>query len=127
MKFKSVTKTAMILVAVVYLILPAAGYGADPAGLEESFNGFLKTYIKEIKKGNRDYLAAVHPNLPGEIHDFFIEITINMMKHSDEEGLSPEITCRDYDICKVTWTQADGSWAAQSFILHESKWRWLDQ
>jgi hypothetical protein len=95
-------------------------------GLETGFRQFLGTYIKEIRSGNREFLGTVHPNLPEEMQDFFIGITIDMMKHANENGLDPTITCRDYNICKATWPQPGDSWASQSFILHEGSWRWLE-
>jgi hypothetical protein len=122
----SVKRIALILFFAICLAVPVTISGAELSELEGNFKGFLQTYVKEIKQGNRDYLAAIHPNLPEEMYDFFIDVTRNMMKYSDEKGLSPEITCRDYNICKATWTQPDGSWAAQTFILHEGKWLWLE-
>ena len=95
-------------------------------GLESGFHQFLETYIKEIRSGNREFLGTVHPNLPEETQGFFIGITIDMMKHANENGLDPTITCREYNICKATWPQPGGSWASQSFILHEGSWRWLE-
>ena len=102
---------------------------ATPAGFEElesSFRQFLAVYISEMKKGNRQYLETVHPSLPGGQQGFFIGITLDMMKYADEEQLEPEITCREYSICKATWPQPGGSWAAQTFIRRHGEWKWLD-
>ena len=56
----------------------------------------------------------------------FIGITLDMMKYADDNNLSPAVTCREYEMCKVTWPQPGDSWAAQTFIRHEGVWRWLD-
>ena len=53
------------------------------------------------------------------MRDFFFDMTLDMMKHAKEAGLEPEITCREYGVCKVIWPQPGDSWAAQSFIKHE--------
>ena len=104
-------------------ICPALG--DETSELESSFRQFLADYIIQVKKGNREYLEVVHPGLPREQRSFFIGITIDMMKHADENDLKPAITCRDYGICKATWPQPGGSWAAQHFIRHDGNWRWL--
>ena len=57
---------------------------------------------------------------------FFIGLTMDMMKYADENNLSPTITCREYEICKVTWPQPGDSWAAQTFVRHDGNWKWLD-
>lgn len=100
---------------------------ASVAEIETSFQNFLAEYRREIKRRNRAYLGNVHPSLPGEMHDLFLDITINMMKFSEDNGLEPAIECRDYAVCKVVYTQPDNSWAAQQFIFHNGAWRWLDQ
>ena len=111
---------------VVCLVSPSIAFGAEVPELELSFKVFLGTYVKEIKRGNADYLETVHPKLPEEMHEFFLDITLGMMKHADEKGLFPKITCREYNICKATWPQPGGSWAAQTFIRHEGDWLWLE-
>ena len=57
--------------------------------------------------------------------DFFFDATLQMMRHSDENGLEPAVECQEYKVCKAVYTQPGGSWAAQSFILYEGAWRWL--
>lgn len=93
--------------------------------LEADFRAFLETYVQEMKQGNTEYLVSVHPDLPAEMHEFFFDATQAMMKYADEQGLEPTIECREYEVCKVTWPQPGGSWAAQSFIRHEGVWRFL--
>lgn len=53
------------------------------------------------------------------MHDFFFDATMAMMRCADEQGLEPDIECKEYEVCKVTWPQPGGSWAAQSFIRHD--------
>lgn len=103
------------------------GAGPTVADIEASFRTFLAEYRREIKRRNRDYLARVHPSLPAEMRDFFLDVTIDMMKHSDETGTAPQIDCQEYAVCKATYTQPGDTWAAQSFIFHDGAWRWLDQ
>ncbi len=96
--------------------------------LEERFQQFLDGYWPEIKKRNHAYLNSVHPILPEGMYDFFFDITLDMMRHSEENtGIEPTIECQDFEICKVVYPQPNDSWAAQRFILHEDAWRWLDQ
>lgn len=97
------------------------------AKIEASFQTFLTQYRREIKRRNHAYLKRVHPSLPAEMYDFFLDVTIRMMTYSDEKGIAPQVECREYKVCKATYTQADGSWAAQQFIFHDGTWRWLDQ
>ena len=119
----SLAKASLFILCMV-LLVPSPGL-AD-ANLEPGFRQFLGTYINEVNAGNKDFLGTVHPNLPEEMHGFFIEITMDMMKHAKENGLDYTITCREYNICKITWPQPGDSWASQSFILHEGSWRWLE-
>ena len=116
----------LALCVAVCLFTPLPVAGGEIPELESSFNGFLGTYIKEIKSGNTSYLKTVHPKLPEEQRGFFIGITLDMMKYADDNNLSPAVTCREYEMCKVTWPQPGDSWAAQTFIRHEGVWRWLD-
>jgi hypothetical protein len=102
------------------------GEKAAVAALETSFRSFLAEYRQEVRQRNVDYLKIVHPKLPPEQYDFFFDITLQMMRHSDENGLEPKIECREYGVCKAVYMQPGGSWAAQTFILHEGDWRWLD-
>ena len=92
---------------------------------EESFRSFLDVYIERVDARDVTYLREVHPDLPEEMQDFFLDVTADMMKHSRAEGLEPEIECREYEVCKVVWTQPGGSWAAQHFIRHAGNWRFL--
>ena len=92
---------------------------------EESFRSFLGVYTERVDARDVAYLREVHPDLPEKMHDFFLDVTADMMRHSRAEGLEPEIECREYEVCKVVWTQPGGSWAAQHFILHEADWRFL--
>ena len=94
--------------------------------LERSFRIFLDTYQREIRARNADYLKAVHPKLPGEMYQFFFDVTLQMMRHSDETGLEPKIECQEFKVCRAIYTQANGSWASQRFILYEGAWRWID-
>ena len=120
-------KTAVIVMGVVICLgMPVRMFSADIPQLQTSFMNFLSIYIKEIKQGNAGYLETVHPNLPADMHEFFIDITLDMMKYAGNEGIAPDITCREYDICKVTWPQPGDSWAAQTFVRHEGKWQWLE-
>jgi len=108
---------------------PAANGAASPtiAEIEASFRTFLAEYRREIKQRNQAYLSRIHPNLPAEMRDFFLDVTIDMMKYSDANDIAPQITCREYAVCKATYTQPNDSWAAQTFILHDGAGRWLDQ
>jgi hypothetical protein len=115
--------------------LTAAAYAQSTGGngaptiaeIETSFRTFLTEYRREIKQRNRDYLSGIHPNLPADMHDLFLDITINMMKFTDENDVEPQIACQEYAACKVTYTQPNDTWAAQQFILHNGAWRWLEQ
>jgi hypothetical protein len=95
--------------------------------LERSFRAFLQDYRPEMKRRNATYLKSVHPKLPDEMQDFFFDITLQMMRYSDERGLDPAIECQEFKVCKVVYPQPDGGWAAQRFILSDDRWRWLDQ
>jgi len=111
----------------VAVAIAAFGCGAREEGpeLEADFRAFFEAYVQEVKQRNADYLVGVHADLPAEMHDFFFDATLSMMKHADDEGLEPAIECEEYNVCRVTWPQAGGSWAAQSFIKHERSWRFL--
>jgi hypothetical protein len=111
----------------VIMMLLFAGCAKRENGndVEADFRAFLETYVQEIKQRNTEYLVNVHPDLPADMHDFFLEATQSMMKYADEQGIEPTIECREYNVCKVTWPQPGGSWAAQSFIRHEGVWRFL--
>jgi hypothetical protein len=73
--------------------------------LEADFRAFLETYVQEIKQRNTEYLVNVHPDLPADMHEFFLEATQAMMKYADEQAIEPTIECREYNVCKVTWPQ----------------------
>jgi hypothetical protein len=107
--------------------LAASGGTATMTDMERSFQKFLAEYREQIHRRDTEYLETVHPKLPAEMYDFFINVTLQMMRHSEENSLEPEVECREYGTCKAIYTQPDGSWAAQSFILYEGAWRWLDQ
>ena len=103
-----------------------AGNGENE--LETRFRQFLESYRPGIQKRNRTYLQSVHPRLPEGMYDFFFDVTLDMMRYSDENAeVEPTIECQDFDICKIVYPQPNDSWAAQRFILHEGAWRWLDQ
>ena len=95
--------------------------------LERSFRAFLDDYWQEIRRRNRTYIESVHPKLPSEMHDFFFDLTLQMMNFSEEGVLERTIECQDFKVCKVVYPQPNDGWAAQRFILYEGDWRWLDQ
>lgn len=95
--------------------------------LKRSFQAFLQDYRHEIRRRNAAYLKSVHPKLPEDMHGFFFDVTGDMMKFSEEQGLEPTLECQEFKVCKVIYPQPGGSWAAQRFILHDNGWRWLDQ
>jgi hypothetical protein len=105
----------------------SCGESRDPAELEKDFRVFLASYVQKIKQGDLEYLATVHPGLPSQMHGFFLNLTRNLMKHADEEGLEPGIACSESNVCTVTWPQPGGSWAEQSFIAHGASWRFLEK
>ena len=111
--------------------LPAhsqATQGTDATGaLTRSFQEFLLQYWSKIRSRNGTYLKSVHPKLPEEMHDFFFDVTLQMMQFSDEQGLDPKLECQEFKVCQVIYPQPNDSWAAQRFILHDDTWRWLDQ
>lgn len=112
--------------SVSLLVLGAGCREADRAlPTEESFRSFLEVYVERIHTRDIEYLQSVHPSLPSEMRDFFFDVTADMMHHSRDQGLQPTIECQEYEVCTVTWTQSDGSWAAQRFIRHEGEWRFL--
>jgi len=102
--------------------------GSEPSNeLEQSFRAFLQDYRREMKRRNGSYLQSVHPKLPLDMHDFFFDVTLQMMQFSEQEGLEPTIDCQEFQVCKVIYPQPNNSWAAQQFILYENRWRWLGQ
>ena len=124
----------IILTLVVFpaSILPSTASAQrtpEPAAtqeLERSFRAFLDDYWQEIKNRNGSYLASIHPKLPEEMHDFFFDVTLQMMNFSEVQGVERTIECQEFKVCKVTYPQPNNSWAAQRFILHEGDWRWLE-
>lgn len=103
---------------------------AKPDGMGElkrSFGSFLRVYRDEIRRRNAIYLESAHPKLPEKMYDFFFDVTIRMMRFSEQQGLMPTIECQEFKVCKAVYPQPNGSWAAQRFVLYESRWRWLDQ
>ncbi len=127
--------------ALILLLLPLSAYperspaqstperaGNAENELEDGFRQFLDVYWSEIRNRDGAYLQSVHPELPAEMHNFFFDVTSDMMRYSDEKpGVEPAIECQEFNICKVIYPQPNNSWAAQRFILHEGAWRWLDQ
>lgn len=97
MAFSSIIcKTPLLAFCImVCLLAPLSVSGSELAELESSFNDFLVTYIKEIKSGNTDYLKTIHPKLPEEQRDFFVNITLDMMKYARDNNLSPTVACRE--------------------------------
>ena len=95
--------------------------------LERSFQAFLQDYRREIRRRNAIYLKSVHPKLPEEMYNFFFDVTLDMIKFSEDESLEPTIECQEYKVCKVIYLQPNENWAAQQFILYENSWRLLDQ
>ncbi|UCG39350.1 MAG: hypothetical protein JSV00_03730 [bacterium] len=116
----------VLLLSVCLACLPPAAGAAPPDELEASFREFLGTYTREMRNGNRDFVAAIHPDLPEDSIGFFIGLTLDMMSYAAEEGLSPAVACRENGICKAVWPQPGGSWAAQTFIRREGRWVWLE-
>ena len=100
--------------------------GDEISELQSSFQTFMGIYIREIKRGNTDYVKTVHPNLPGEMRRLFVGTTIDIMRYAEENGLSPEIACRENEICKIIWPQPRDSWAPQTFVRHNGNWQWLE-
>jgi len=120
--------TVLASLLLITLTAPAiAAEGDLVESLKADFQDFLPTYIKAVKERDADFLAAVHPDLPKEMTDFFFDLTQDMMRYAETNGLQPSITCKAYGVCKVTWPQPEGHWAAQSFIRHEDRWRWLSE
>ena len=123
----------MSLVAVTLVVPgpPPAQSAADQessGALGAQFQQFLSQYWQEVKQRNSAYLATVHPKLPTDAHEFFFDVTLNMMSHVETtQGIEPRIECQDFNVCKVIYPQPNDSWAAQRFILHDGNWRWLDQ
>ena len=99
--------------------------GENGNGIEPDFRTFLETYVQAIEQRDTAYLLGVHPDLPSDMHGFFFDVTQEMMQYAGEQGLEPTIECTEYNVCKTTWPQLGGSWAAQSFIRHEGEWRFL--
>lgn len=121
-----------VVAALIGLLLlswsvPGLALGRDDGvlALRSDFEQFLPTYVQAVKQGNVAFLARIHPDLPPEMVDFFFDLTQGMMRHAEQHDLQPEIECRAYGVCTVTWPQPQGHWAAQSFIRHDGKWRWL--
>jgi len=102
-----------------------AGNSAQIESLKRDFHHFLATYLQHVQDRDNDFLAKVHPELPEQMYEFFFDATLNMMRHAQTHDLQPEITCKEYGVCTVTWPQPNDSWAAQTFIRHEGHWRWL--
>ena len=118
--------TALATLVLISLTAPAiSAEGERVESLTAEFQDFLPVYIQAIKQRDADFLATVHPDLPKEMTDFFFDLTLDMMRHAEANGLQPSVTCKEYGVCKVTWPQPDDHWAAQSFIRHEGQWRWL--
>ena len=99
--------------------------GETENGVEADFRTFFEAYVQAIEQRNTEYLLGVHPDLPSDTHGFFFDVTQQMMQYAGEQGLEPTIECREYSVCKTTWPQPGGSWAAQSFIRHDGEWRFL--
>lgn len=104
-----------------------AAEASEAQQLKADFQDFLSVYIRKMEEKDTDFLARVHPELPGELYDFFFDATQAMMRHAQKNGLPPDIACKDYGVCTATWPQPGDSWAAQSFIRHEGTWRWLSE
>ena len=97
-------------------VLISCEKSVDPAVLEKDFRGFLATYTERIEQRDLEFLGTVHPGLPKPMQGFFLDLTLNMMKHAGEGGLEPEVDCKESNICTVTWPQPGDSWLAQKFI-----------
>ena len=100
--------------------------GISSSALEKDFRVFLEAYCHKIESRDPEYLKVVHPDLPTDTHTFFFDITSDMMSYAKQEGLEPKIECKEFGVCKVTWPQPGGGWAAQRFIRHRKQWRWLE-
>ena len=100
----------------------------DLAKLETDFQRFLDDYWQHVRRRDREFLQSVHPKLPQEMYDFFFNVTLDMMRHSEGRGsIEPSIECQEFNVCKVVYPQPNDSWAAQRFIVHQGAWQWLDQ
>ena len=108
-------------------LLMSCGESRDPAELERDFRVFLASYVQKIKQGDLEYLETVHPGLPSQMHGFFLNLTRNLMKYADEEGLEPDIKYKDENVFTVTWPQPGDSWEEQSFIRYGGSWRFLER
>jgi len=129
-----VSRINLTLIAVIAPILlitstiPAlSAVSARAESLKADFQDFLPTYIEAINNRDADFLATVHPELPTEMTDFFFDLTLDMMSYAETNGLQPSVACKTYGVCKVTWPQPEGHWAAQTFIRHEGRWLWLSE
>jgi len=123
-----------LLLLLAWVLVPSSSVLSQEAAgtaamgeLERSFEAFLQEYSHEIRRRNGVYLKSVHPKLPDEMYDFFFDVTQQMMRFSEEQGLDPTIECQEFKICKAIFPQPNDSWAAQRFIFYENGWRWLDQ
>ena len=125
-----VVSLSLVSLAWVFISPAMAQTSVRPGGtseLQRSFASFLGVYRGEIKRRNAAYLESVHPKLPKKMHEIFFDVTLQMMRYSEQQGLAPKIECQDFKVCKAVYPQPNDGWAAQRFILHENRWRWLDQ
>jgi len=100
----------------------------DRTKLETDFQHFLDDYWLHVRQRDREFLRLVHPKLPQEMYEFFFDVTLDMVRHSEARaGIEPSIECQEFNVCKVVYPQPNDSWAAQRFILHRGAWQWLDQ
>jgi len=122
--------TVALMSCIFLFSFPSPGMAGEQQtieNLEKGFQQFLPIYIEKINQRDNDYLAEIHPDLPKEMYGFFFDLTLDMMKHAEANGLQPTVACKEYGVCKVTWPQPNDSWAAQTFILHKGRWRWLGE
>lgn len=127
MKRGPLTVAALIWLLLLGWTIAAFAMDGDERvqALRSDFEPFLATYVRAVKQKDTAFLARIHPELPPEMVDFFFDLTQGMMRHAEQHDLQPEIACRAYGVCTVTWPQPQGHWAAQSFIRHAGEWRWL--
>ena len=124
---RSLTAALVLLLLWSFASPAMAGNKGQTEGLKKDFQQFLPTYIQHVREKDRSFLATIHPELPEEMYDFFFDATLNMMRYARSHDLQPDVTCKDYGVCTVTWPQPKNSWAAQTFIRHEEHWRWLSE
>lgn len=93
--------------------------------LEHDFRMFFERYRDAIEQRDVAFLRRAHPDLPEDMHDFFLDLTDDMMAYGRRRGIAPTFECEEYEVCKVIFAQPGDTKAWQTFIRHEGMWRWL--